>query len=255
MCICALSFSQPPCKDVFNDFPCMGEIALDDGVEVTTGDSTGENASGADEGGVDSSISADSATQGSAPRIEVASYIASEEFSTYECKYSFDIADNTRDPDARMELVGTVNVQENDSGDVEYFGQVKNTGVKGLVFGKLYFVTRDTANSIVDASLTFVNGDTVTLDLIHIATDTALKIGSTGSFSAYTRVPFSNYGQHSVILAWDDSEITDNIARKSDRPEGELTIDAEAEKRIERITSMRMHWRDNRSLASAVKLS
>ncbi len=170
---------------------------------------------------------------------EVAPFIESDEFSTYECKYTYDNANNTRDPDAKMELVGTVNVQQSYFGDIEYLGQVKNTGEKGLVFGQLYFVTRDTANSIVDVSFTYVNGDTVTLASIDTTTDTALNIGSTGTFSTSTRVPFSTYGQHLVMMAWSDSEITGGTARKSDRPVGKMLVDSEMEGRNERIDSLR----------------
>ncbi len=170
---------------------------------------------------------------------EVAPYIESDEFATYECKYTYDLANNTRDPDAKMELVGTVNVQQSYFGDIEYLGQVKNTGEKGLVFGKVYFVTRDTANSIVDISFSYVNGDTVTLASIETTTDTALNIGSIGTFLTSARVPFSTYGQHLVMMAWDDSEITDGTARKSDRSVGKSLIDSEAEERNERIDSLR----------------
>ena len=144
---------------------------------------------------------------------EVFTSIDSSAYATFDCNYSFDLANDTREPDAKLELLGPINVQGDFFDDVEYLGRVENTGTKGLVFGQIYVVTRDTTDSIVDVGTTFVNGDTVTLASINSTTDTALDIGSSGTFSVRTSVPLATYGQHSVFLGWDDSEISNGTAR------------------------------------------
>ena len=126
---------------------------------------------------------------------------------------SFDLGNDTREPDAKLELLGPINVQGDFFDGVEYLGRVENTSTKGLVFGQIYVVTRDSTDSIVDVSTTFVNGDTVTLASINSTTDTALDVGSSGTFSVRTSVPLATYGQHSVFLGWDDSEISNGTAR------------------------------------------
>ncbi len=169
----------------------------------------------------------------------VSPHIKSDSISTYECEYTYDDADNTKDPDAKLELLGAVDVHENSSGTIEYRGQVKNTGAKDLTFGKVHVVTRDTTDSIIDMEWSDIRGDTVDLEFSEDTTDTALFIGSTGTYSVWTSVPFSKYGQHSVFLEWDDSDTTIALDSRSAKHAGNVWLVAGEEARNQRIDGLR----------------
>ncbi|MDH5548142.1 MAG: hypothetical protein OEZ43_21405 [Gammaproteobacteria bacterium] len=146
---------------------------------------------------------------------EIWPFISKNEFSSYNCKYSFDIASDVSTPKAKLAIKGVVNVAEDSLGDLEYLGEVKNTGTKGLIFGQVHFVTRDAADAIVDIDSTYLNGDTVILSSIDSTTETALSVDSVGTFTVNTLLPFTEYGSHDIKFEWDDADIDQGVANKT----------------------------------------
>ncbi len=133
--------------------------------------------------------------------------------SMYTYSFTYTNAE-TADPAAKLEIVGTVNAQRDIFSDLEYLGQVKNTGTKGLTFGEVFFVTRDGTGAILDIDSSFINGETITISIG--TTDTALNIGSQGTFKVSTTVPFSSYASYEAKFDWNDADIQAGIAKEFD---------------------------------------
>lgn len=133
--------------------------------------------------------------------------------ASYNCSYSFDVF-GTADPSAKLEVIGTVNLQADGSNHAQFLGQVKNTGTKGLIFGEVIFVSRDANGLILDINSDDINGETVLLQSIGMNTDTALNVNGQGTFSVSTSVPFSDVKSYDIKYAWDDSDVQNGVARE-----------------------------------------
>ena len=145
---------------------------------------------------------------------EVWSNLAPWEFSTYECRFSYDQT-TTREPGSELIVDGNLTRQKDYRGDVRYLGKLKNKGENGLIFGKLNVVTRSYTGAIIDISSSYVDGETVLISSIDSNTDTALRAGSSGTVSVYTSAPYGRYGSHEVYPEWSDETIVDGVVRSA----------------------------------------
>jgi hypothetical protein len=172
--------------------------------------------------------------------------IEREDIASYNCNYTYDIARDVTALRSKLVLNGPENLQENALNRLEYLGSVKNNGSIGLTFGKVYLITRDQADSIIDIDSTYINGETVLLSSIDSTTDTALSTSGTGTFSGTTSVDFSDYGSHSMHFAWRDSDISNGAAKKP-LSKGNKIHPMESDKR-ERYINRRDHVETMHSL-------
>lgn len=165
-----------------------------------------------------------------------------DEFATYECEFSSLTMDDAHEPQANLELVGEVTIHESYFGNVEYHGQLKNTGTMKLIRGGLYIVTRDTADSIINMTLGYVSGEPQTLPNGYTTND-ALAVGSIGSFEVNTlHVPTASYGRHSILMTWDDY---DGVEWGADMGKSSIANDDShgyVEKRLQTIDALRKEY-------------
>jgi hypothetical protein len=142
---------------------------------------------------------------------EVWTSIKNSTVATYDCSATYETYDTT-EPEAQLAIVGNVKAQSDYFDDLELLGQVKNIGTKGLIFGEVYFIVRNSAGKILDIDFNYINGETVPLPDIGSTTDTALRVNSQGTFDVSTLVPFSSYGSYEAKYDWTDADITNGIA-------------------------------------------
>ena len=130
-----------------------------------------------------------------------------DDIDKVSCDIGYDDT-NITEPDAKLTVVGKINVGPNKYNDVKYSGTLKNEGTKDLIFGEIDFFTRDKSGKIIGWDFTFVNGKRVYLPNIDDYTDTALLQGDTGTFEDWEHsVDFNQYGSFAYILDWEDTVI------------------------------------------------
>ncbi len=129
--------------------------------------------------------------------------------ASYKCSFTYEMPQTT-DPVAKLEVIGPINFRPDIFNEAEFLGQVKNTGTKGLTFGRVIFVTRDSNGLILGIDSNYIDGETVTLNIGN--TDTALNVNVQGTFWVRTTVLFNNVASYEIKYDWHDSDILDGVA-------------------------------------------
>ena len=114
-------------------------------------------------------------------------------------------------PQANL-VVDSINIQTDYFDDLELLGTATNSGTTGLIFGKISFAIKNAAGLIIGTYFSYIDGANVYLKGIDFYTDTALNIGSTGTFDVSTGVGSTEYSTYYYKTSWSDSNINNGIA-------------------------------------------
>jgi len=130
--------------------------------------------------------------------------------SSYTYRISFDAYD-LEQPTANL-VVDSINIQTDYFDDLELLGTATNLGTTGLIFGKISFAIKNAAGLIIDTDFSYIEGENVYLKSIDSYTDTALNVGSTGTFDVSTSIGSTEYSTYYYKTSWSDANISNGIA-------------------------------------------
>jgi len=147
--------------------------------------------------------------------------VNSSSVSSYTNNISFDSYDSVQ-PDANLVVDGNITAQSGTFDWLELLGRVKNTGTTGLIFGKISFAIKNNSGQIIYTTFVYIDGENVLVSSIDTYTDTALRVGSTGTFDVSTTVDFDKYASAYYKTSWRDSNIINNVAYSRSRRSNEL---------------------------------
>lgn len=140
---------------------------------------------------------------------ELNTTLKENDFNTYNYSFSFDSYD-TQKPLANLVILNSS--KQNNNNSIEILGNVKNIGIKGLTFGDVHSIIKNSSGKLIDLSFSYIKGENIQISNRGAHTDTALSSLSEGTFSINTLIGYDPNILYEIKTSWSDSTIENGVA-------------------------------------------